>query len=215
MTSLGFSQWIFSSVASNHLPTNTAVKRVTSYPRGFVDDYNYHGFSAVDPSTPYWLTHNKAASYRKVRRSVSLSPKQKDLMNLNRDHAVNQGIVIPLNNVLAFKSVMALSFDGTVEELNSYIGEVRDTLFSTSQNFNRQFLTRHKSYFLDSNLPSLTQQQARILILLAQGLLTKQIADRLSISANGVDKHIARIKSSLSAKTTAEAVARSIQWQLI
>jgi len=215
MISLGFGQWIFSSVANNHLSTNTAVQRVSSYPRGFIDDYNHHGFSTVDPSTPYWLTHNEAASYRKVRRSVSLSPKQKNLMNLNRDHGVNKGIVIPLSNVLGFKSVLALSFEGTIEELNTYIGDVRNTLFSTSKSFNRQFLSRHKSHFLNSNIPSLTPQQARILSLLAQGLLTKQIADRLSISANGVDKHVAKIKYSLSAKTTAEAVALSIQWQLI
>jgi LuxR family transcriptional regulator, activator of conjugal transfer of Ti plasmids len=215
MASLGFGHWIYTAVTSLHKPSNMDVSRISSYPKSFVDDYNRNHFSQVDPSTPYWITHKQPASYRKIRRSVTLSAKQKELMNLNWDNRVNKGIAIPLSNVLGFKAMLALSFDGSIEELNAYIEDVQEELFSASQAFNREILSRHKSHFLNLDAPLLTPQQTKVMTLLTQGLLTKQIADSLCISANGVDKHIANIKSALSAKTTAEAVALSVQWGLI
>ena len=215
MASLGFDQWIYSSAITLHKSDNMAVNRISSYPEKFIDDYNGHCFSDVDPSTPYWLSCDQAASYRKIRRTVTLSARQKSLMSLNADHQVNKGIVIPLRNVLGFKAVLALSFDGTIAELNSYIDEVQAELLSTSLAFNRQCLFSQSAYFINTDKPTLTQQQTKILTFIAQGLLTKQIADILSISANGIDKHIANIKHALSAKTTAEAVTYALQWGLI
>lgn len=213
--SLGFGHWIYSAVDNQHETTSTNVKRISSYPKGFIDDYNSYNFHQVDPSTPYWLSNNKPASYRKVRRSVKLSARQSQLMDLNREYKVNKGILIPLNNFLGFKAVMALSFDGSIEDLNTYIVDVESELFSMSSAFNRNILSRQKSDFLNHSNSILTRQQYRVIKLLAQGLLTKQIADYLDISANGVDKHIANIKRVLSAKTTAEAVVLAVQWELI
>jgi len=215
MNSLGFGHWIFSAACHLHELDDAYVTRVSSYPRGFVEDYNKNKFYQVDPSTAYWLSHHKAASYRKVRRSVTLSARQNRLMDLNRDLGVNRGILIPLRNVLGFKSVVALSFDGSIEELNSYITDVEDKILSLSLRFNRHILSRHKSTFLQHSKPLLTAKQTKVIRLVAEGLQTKQVADCLAISINAVDKHIANIKSSLHAKTTASAVALSLQWELI
>lgn len=212
---LGFGQWIYSAVDNLHKKTATNVKRISSYPKEFIDDYNQCNFDQVDPSTPYWLSNSKPASYRKVRRSVNLSAKQSQLMELNREHKVNKGLVLPLDNVLGFKAVMALSFDGSIEDLNTYITDVEAELFLLSSTFNNNYLSCHKADFINHEKRLLTPQQSRIIRLLAQGLLTKQIADYLNISANGVDKHIANIKQALSAKTTAQAVVLAVQWQLI
>ncbi len=215
MESLGFGRWIFSAASHLHKPNDLNVARVSSYPKGFVENYNSSQFYEVDPSTPYWLSHHKAASYRKVRSSVALSVRQKQLMDLNRDFGVNKGIVIPLQNVLGFKSMAALSFDGSISELNSYIENVGDELFSLSMAFNRNILSRHRSIFLNHTKSLLTPKQTKVITLIAQGLQTKQVADRLAISINAVDKHIANIKTSLLATTTASAVALAVQWELI
>lgn|GEM_PF-2026834 len=213
--SLGFGHWIFSAACHLHELDDPSVRRVSTYPKGFIEDYNRNQFYQVDPSTAYWLSHGKAASYRKVRRSVSLSARQNQLMDLNRDLDVNRGILMPLRNVLGFKSVVALSFDGSIEELNSYIKDVEDKILSLSLKFNRNVLSRHKSTFLQHSKPLLTAKQTKVIRLVAEGLQTKQVADSLAISINSVDKHIANIKSSLRAKTTASAVALSLQWELI
>jgi len=212
---LGFGHWIYSAVDNQHNTTATNVKRISSYPKRFISDYNDGNFFQVDPSTPYWLSNNNPASYRKVRCSVKLSAKQYQLMDLNKEHKVNKGILIPMSNVLGFKSVMALSFDGSIEDLNTYIVDVENELFLSSLLFNRKLLSCNKSMFLNKSKPLLTRQQLRVTSLLAQGLLTKQIADQLNISANGIDKHVANIKRALSAKTTAQAVVRAVQWELI
>ena len=215
MHRLGFGRWIFSAASHLHKLDDPNVTRVSSYPRGFVEDYNNHQFYQVDPSTPYWLSHHKAASYRKVRRSVTLSARQNQLMDLNRDMSVNKGILIPLQNVLGFKSMVALSFDGSIDELNTYIKQVEERIFSLSMTFNRNVLSRYKSTFLKHSKPLLTPKQTEVITLIAEGLQTKQVADRLDISINAVDKHIANIKTALFAKTTASAVALSLQWELI
>lgn len=215
MSSLGFGRWIFSAASLLHKPSDPNVTRISSYPREFIEHYNSAHFNQLDPSTPYWLSQHKAASYRKVRRSTPLSLRQQQLMDLNKEHDVNRGIVIPLHNVLGFKAVMALSFDGSIAELNSYINAVEDEIFSASLAFNRSFLLRHKSLFLTPSKALLTPRQIKVIALIAQGLQTQQVADSLAISINAVDKHIANIKSSLCAPTTAAAVALALQWQLI
>jgi len=215
MASLGFGRWIYSAVNSLHQTDDGEVNRISSYPQGFIDDYNRFNFSEVDPSTPYWIEKEYPASYRKVRESMSLNYKQQQLMNLNWDNDVNRGIVIPLRNVLGFKGVLALAYDGSIKDLNGYIPEVQHDLLDISQVFNREFLSRNKPMFTHGNLPKLSDRKTHILSLLAQGLLTKQIADILSISINGVDKHIAHIKNSFRARTTTAAVALAIQWELI
>jgi len=136
-------------------------------------------------------------------------------MDLNRDIGVNKGSLMPLQNVLGFKSMVALSFDGSIKELNTYIKDVEDKLFSLSMTFNRNILSRYKSTFLDHSKPLLTPKQTTVIRLIAEGLQTKQVADSLTISINAVDKHIANIKTCLFAKTTASAVALSLQWELI
>ena len=215
LNAMGFGRWIYSAVPNYHLRNKPQANRVSTYPAGFIESYNQLDFASVDPFTPYWLEHTNPASFRKVRRSVALNPKQKELMTLNADFDVNRGIAFPLTNVIGFKAVLALSFDGSLTELNSYIAAVEDELKNISRCCNEQFLRHHRATFLNSNAPQLTAQQKRVLGLLADGKLTKQIADILSISLNAVDKHIANIKITLSARTSVEATALALQWHII
>jgi DNA-binding CsgD family transcriptional regulator len=213
---LGFGQWIYSAVPSYHGHQFPQLNRISSYPEGFIDAYNQYGFAHVDPFTPYWIKHRFAATYRTVRRSVTLSPRQSELMSLNADYQVNKGIVFPLENVIGFKGVLALSFEGSLTELDCYLKTVRPQLEHISRAVNQQILSRHGHFFIsDQCVPVLTEQQRKVVTLLAKGMLTKQIADILSISLNAVDKHIANLKVRLSARTTAEAVALALRWQLI
>ena len=215
LNAMGFGRWIYSAMPNYHDRRNTLVNRVSSYPAGFIESYNQLDFASVDPFTPYWLEHTDPASFRKVRRSVSLTPRQKELMTLNADFDVNRGIVFPLDNVIGFKAVLALSFDGSLAELNTYIATVEDELNVISKSCNEQFLRHHRATFLSSDVPKLTGQQKRVLGLLAKGKLTKQIADVLSIYLNAVDKHIANIKVALSARTSVEAIALALQWHIL
>jgi DNA-binding NarL/FixJ family response regulator len=56
---------------------------------------------------------------------------------------------------------------------------------------------------------SLTPYQRQVLLLLAQGLTTKQIALRLKRRPCSIQRRIAEIKRRLQAETRAQAVARA------
>jgi DNA-binding CsgD family transcriptional regulator len=212
---MGFGQWIYSAVPICHPADDPCVNRISSYPDGFIDDHNGADFAAIDPSTPYWIRHESPASYRTVRRSVALSSRQLKLMSLNHEYRVNKGVVIPIANVIGFKAVLALAYDGSDKELDSHLAKMCKELVPASRTFNQQFLLRHKAHFLNHRLPKLTMQKKRVAALLARGHFTKQVADMLGISVNAVDKHIAGIKQAMHSRTLAEAVAMAVQWELI
>lgn len=54
----------------------------------------------------------------------------------------------------------------------------------------------------------LTQAQSEVMLLLASGLLGKEIADTLKVSQSAVKDRINRAKDRLEARTTVQAVAR-------
>ena len=62
---------------------------------------------------------------------------------------------------------------------------------------------------------TLTERQIKILTAAAEGLTNQQIAERLSISPSGVNKHLLSVYQKLSVSSRAEAVAISIRRQLI
>lgn len=61
----------------------------------------------------------------------------------------------------------------------------------------------------------LSEREIQTLRLLARGLSTSQVADRMSISENTVKTHIRNILSKLEVSTRAEAVAKATQLNLI
>jgi len=65
------------------------------------------------------------------------------------------------------------------------------------------------------DLKSLTKREKEILNLLATGLISKQIADRLYISINTVNTHRQRIIEKLDLTNTAEAVNYSMSGGLL
>ena len=67
---------------------------------------------------------------------------------------------------------------------------------------------------LASRLARLTQQQSRVLALLAEGMLNKQIADRLAIQENTVKTHITVIFEKLKVRNRTQAgmLLRSLEW---
>lgn len=63
--------------------------------------------------------------------------------------------------------------------------------------------------------PVLTDRQIKILAAAAQGLTNQQIAERLSISSSGVNKHLLSIYQKLGVSSRAEAVAKALNRQIL
>jgi len=67
----------------------------------------------------------------------------------------------------------------------------------------------------EQRLGTLSARERQILTLLAQGLTSKEIAQEISISANTVDNHRARLLSKLGVSNTASAISLAIRQGLI
>ncbi|MEI6076634.1 MAG: response regulator transcription factor [Verrucomicrobiota bacterium] len=64
---------------------------------------------------------------------------------------------------------------------------------------------------MDSTLPELSEREQQVLDLLAQGLIYKEIADKLNIGYETVHTYIRRIYEKLQVRTRTEAVAKFLQ----
>ena len=63
----------------------------------------------------------------------------------------------------------------------------------------------------DKNLSELSEREQQVLDLLAQGLIYKEIADKLDIGYETVHTYIRRIYEKLQVRTRTEAVAKFLQ----
>ena len=62
--------------------------------------------------------------------------------------------------------------------------------------------------------PSLTAREREVLTHIAEGLLNKQIADKLGIGVRTIETHREHIKEKLELKNTAELTQHAVQWVL-
>lgn len=63
--------------------------------------------------------------------------------------------------------------------------------------------------------PELTAREIEVLREVAEGLSTKLIADKLSISARTVETHRVNMMKKMNVHNTAELIKRSLQWKII
>lgn len=63
--------------------------------------------------------------------------------------------------------------------------------------------------------PRLTPRETDVLGLIAEGLLNKEIADRLAITERTVKYHVGSLLAKLEAGNRTEAVARAVEWGLL
>lgn len=87
---------------------------------------------------------------------------------------------------------------------------------SISEKVMKSFInqTRQKSR-IKSNTPSLTDREIEIVKLIAEGLLNKEIADKLNISIRTVDTHKTNIQHKLKLKSSVEIAKYAIRHDLI
>lgn len=93
-----------------------------------------------------------------------------------------------------------------VEEMRTAIRAVLDGGTWTPPDFDSSIKTDKETAELVKRLASLTPQQMRVLMMLSEGLLNKQIAYELSVSEATVKAHVSAILTKLGVESRTQAV---------
>lgn len=189
--------------------------RVSAYPRGHVETCErYELFSAV-PSLAYAFRNSRATYYSVVRDAGPESRKLAAFRELNRQHGVSRGILIPLTDFVGMRAALGLAFDGSDRELEAFWHDRRDAIINRARVVHRSLQSRQLPSFASGMIPSLSQRKREVLHALANGCTTAGAAEVLGVAVFTVNKHIAELKRILGANTTAQLTALAIQYDLL
>jgi DNA-binding CsgD family transcriptional regulator len=210
----GFRYWSYAAAPVLPSPVAHAL-RVTTYPREHVKQCIEHDLLSSCPGLSFAFRHTRPALFKTVRANTPTSRKFRAMLELNREHGVTRGIVIPLRDVFGMTGMIALEFEGTDEALLELWRGKREFLLTEITQRNEDILARHGRCFTRGALPDLPQRRRDVIKLLAQGLTTRDVADTLHISIDTINKHTAAIKHQLGTRTTAQTTALAARWGLI
>jgi DNA-binding NarL/FixJ family response regulator len=106
----------------------------------------------------------------------------------------------------------------SVEELASAVRAVAAGLLVISPEFGDVMLSQSNTAEAEESevaIEALTPREQQVLAMLSEGLLNKEIADRMQISEHTVKFHISSIMGKLGASSRTEAVTRGIRRGLV
>jgi len=211
---LGFRCWTYSAAPTHPLPSRESL-RVTTYPRGHVDMGVKSRLYQHCPALSFAFHATQPTPFRVVRQCTPMTSRFRSLLQLNRQHNVTCGMVIPVADYFGTFAMFALVFDGSDQKLLDVWHWKHEDIVSQLRQINSELLGRHARTFTQGFVPELTRRQQDVVRLLARGLSTAGIADELHITVDTVNKHVAAVRCRLGSKTTAQATALAAQWEMI
>jgi DNA-binding NarL/FixJ family response regulator len=117
----------------------------------------------------------------------------------NEDRAV-------IRHCLEFGAAGFIPKSSSLDAMRDAIAQVLDGGRSLPQDFDPNAQPNRESSAMARRLASLTPQQIRVLMMLSQGLLNKQIAYELSVSEATVKAHVSAILQKLGVESRTQAV---------
>jgi DNA-binding NarL/FixJ family response regulator len=111
-----------------------------------------------------------------------------------------------IRHCLEFGAAGFIPKSNSLETMREAIMQVLDGERWTPPDFDPNVPTNRESSALARRLASLTQQQIRVLMMLSQGLLNKQIAYELNVSEATVKAHVSAILQKLGVESRTQAV---------
>lgn len=205
---LGFDSFLYcrsNVVDRRFLKTGQVTFPVTHYPLEYLSRYEKEEYFRLDPVIHSCIYSGQPCCWN-LLDSFELSPIQKRMTNERRDCGLHAGISIPIFGGENGYSGFSLASD---KENGFYknLDDKGDLLFSSIlffHNYLQPFLDEIKNCIL-------SKRQIDCLKWLVEGLSSKQIASRMNIQEDTVNKHIQAIKDKLKANNRIEAVVKAIK----
>jgi len=211
--SLHWSYGAFPTIAPDPLLARDV--RTATYPVGHTRELFARQLVRASPLPRFARTASEPTSLGAVRDATTMTAAFRDLLDLNRRFRVRHGFVTPLQGAAGMHGWLALVFSGDPGDLDDVLDAGRHDLAQVANSIHRELMRRHARTVSEAYVPTLGTRVRAVVECLSRGYGTEEIADRLHISVHTVNKHVAAAKRVLHATTSAELVARSLQWGLI
>ena len=144
-----------------------------------------------------------------------LTPESSNVLNVMHDFSVNQSLLIPVRASDCHHFVVRLTSMRQkalpADDLKHNLPLITLISLHLSEAFTRLFTAPE----VLPNEPSLTKKELMILTLAASGHNTKQIAERLNVSANTVLYHMKNIHKKFNVSTRQHAIAKALSLGLL
>nr|WP_153215953.1 LuxR family transcriptional regulator [Tritonibacter litoralis] len=185
-----------------------------SYPEEYAGHYMVDELIGDDPFARFCATtEGGAMGWHDPRAAAFATQRSKQVLSLAADFGLQYGMSVPLRD----GSGQAVGGIGVALDLNS-TREADDTLRAYGHDIEMAALLFH-ARFHDELSPkdviSLSSREIECLKWAAAGLLTKEIAFRLSLSDKTVEFHLRNATKRLNARNRTHAVARALVYGLL
>ncbi len=178
-----------------------------AWPQEWAVRYFSRGYLFSDPAIAL-LPEGRSFQWAQVDQLLQLGPKARLIMNEAADFGLKQGLTIPL--IPIENKVIGFSFAGRNLEISPQDQSM--LLLVASYAVGRSIAVRDD---MENQSVSLTTKEVDVIKWLADGLTRRQIAEKMSISAKGVDWHLSHIRNKLCVRTTTYAVATAMRLGLV
>jgi DNA-binding CsgD family transcriptional regulator len=169
----------------------------------------------TDPIVLHCARHTRPINWTDPGVHQTLTPVQTRQWHIVQDHGVTRGLSIPLHDVRggSFGQVCVFACrDG--REFDQAITRYGDVLPRATLYFHATVECRgldHGPQFSNR----LSRRETECLLRLAQGMRTRQIADKVGLSHRTVEHYLASARRKLGATTATEAVVKATLQQLV
>lgn len=199
-------------VARVGILTPSPPRFLTTYPAEWIDIYLQRNYLGIDPVVAKARTAFFPFDWSCLadRRTSS-----RTFFDEARSFGIGRhGLTVPVQAPNGERSLLSVTSDLPVREWRRQRAMSEDELFIFARHLHDRFVAL--SGLRGSNSPRpLSPRERQCLELLGEGLLLKQVANRLAISDSAVRQYIRSAKQKLSARTLSQAMARAATLELI
>jgi DNA-binding CsgD family transcriptional regulator len=211
----GFGHWTYSAAPISDRSDDCAVT-LTTYPDLHTKEFFRRRLDRTNPGRRYAKSHGLPTTYAAIREGAS--PPNAAVaaqLALNRVHDVTRGVLIPLHDEIGTHASLGLAYRGSEIELESCFPQMKEDLSRFALELHQVIQRVHPERFIRNRVPRLTDRQRDVIRLFVDGRSSSEVAGQLRLSIHTIDKHVARIKARLGARSLAQASALAIKWRLL
>jgi LuxR family transcriptional regulator len=187
------------------------------WPEGWTELYAQRKYSLIDPTLRWLRTAQRPFRWKDALLTLKADPHRKRMRRMTQEaarHGLHDGYLFPIhgrNGLLGSMAIAGQSVDLSPAELSLFDAAAKVLFWKLLQ-------LRAQADILESEASAdiqLTRREMEVILLLANGLTSNEIAKELGISSHTVDWYINGLHEKLGAKNRQHLIALAFRLALI